>query len=231
MQFHPKLWQTAATLAAQAAKKGVNKKGAATSTTFSMVHQFGGLALIPLAVLDSSIIPTFGSLDLLTAWLAAGYPSLWWYYALMSSAGSLIGAVMMYRMGKKMESLWIEKKIGAKRLNRIRGAVEHHGFGAIFVSVIAPPPFPTSWFFVVAGALSVPRKSFISGTILGRLLRYGLLTLVAAHYGRRFLRYLRHPLHYALISIIVTASLIVAAYLFGKHRESVASKQPNEVKI
>ena len=65
-----------------------------------MVHQFGGLALIPLAVLDSSIIPTFGSLDLLTAWLAAGYPRLWWYYALMSSAGSLIGAVMKEMCGQ-----------------------------------------------------------------------------------------------------------------------------------
>ena len=223
-------WHIGLSAAAQATKRGASKK-TAVSTSLHLVRQFGGIALVPLAVLDSSIIPTFGSLDLLTAWLAASYPYLWWYYALMSSAGSLIGALMMYRMGKKMEALWIEKKIGAKRLNRIRGPVEHHGFGAIFVSVIAPPPFPTSWFFVVAGALSVPRKSFISGTILGRLLRYGLLTLVAAHYGRHFLRYLRHPLHYALISIIVTASLIVAAYLFGKHRESVASKQPNEVKI
>ena len=230
MRLDPKLWQMATALAAQAAKSGASKKGAVTSTSLGLVRHFGGVALIPLAVVDSSIIPTFGSLDLLTAWLAAGYPKLWWYYALMSSAGSLIGAVLMYRMGKKMEAMWIEKKIGAKQLNRIRGAVEHHGFGAIFVSAIAPPPFPTSWFFVVAGALSVPRKSFISGTILGRVLRYGLLTMVAAHYGRHFLRYLRHPLHYVLISIMVTASLIVAAYLFGKHRESVG-KVPKEAKV
>lgn len=230
MRLDAKLWQMAAALVAQAAKSGASKKGAVTSTSLGLVRHFGGVALIPLAVVDSSIIPTFGSLDLLTAWLAAGYPKLWWYYALMSSAGSLIGAVMMYRMGKKMEAIWIERKIGSKRLNRIRAAVEHHGFGAIFVSAIAPPPFPTSWFFVVAGALSVPRKSFISGTILGRALRYGLLTMVAAHYGRHFLRYLRHPLHYALISIIVTASLIVAAYLFGKHRESVG-KVPKEAKV
>lgn len=214
-------WQVALFAAAQAAKSGASKKGR-TQTTLSLVRHFGGVALIPLAVIDSSIIPTFGSLDLLTAWLAAGDPKLWWYYALMSSAGSVIGAMLMYRLGNKMQAMWIEKKIGAKRLKRIREAVEHHGFGAIFVSTIAPPPFPTAWFFVVAGALSVPRKSFMSGAILGRLLRYGLLTLVAAHYGRHFLRYLRHPLHYVLISVMVTASLIVAAYLFGKRRESIA---------
>jgi membrane protein YqaA with SNARE-associated domain len=144
----------------------------------------------------------------------------------MSSAGSLIGAILMYRMGRKMEALWIEKKIGAKRLQQIRNAVEHHGFGAIFVSAIAPPPFPTPWFFVVAGAFSVPRRQFIAAALSGRVLRYGLLTVAAAHYGRHFLRYLRHPLHYLLISIMVTASLLAAAYLFGKSRKIVAQASP-----
>jgi membrane protein YqaA with SNARE-associated domain len=197
------------------------KKTAAPSTSLTLVRHFGGIALVPLAVLDSTIIPTFGSLDLLTAWLAVGDPDLWWFYALMSTTGSLGGALLMYRMGKKMGSWWIEKKIGAKRLQRIRGPVEHHGFGAIFVSTIAPPPFPTPWFFVVAGAFCVPRKKFVTAAVTGRLLRYGLLTLVAGHYGRHFLRYLRHPLHYLLISVIITASLLTAVYLFGRRRSGL----------
>src|SRR5262249_38908569 len=176
----------AVTLSTLAAVVQAKKKSALPSTSFSLVRHFGGIALVPLAVLDSTIIPTFGSLDLLTAWLAVGDPKLWWYYALMSSAGSLIGALLMYRMGEKMEALWIEKKIGAKRLNQIRNAVEHPAFGAVFVSAIAPPPFPTPWFFVVAGAFSVPRKRFVAAALGGRLLRYALLTLVAAHYGRHF---------------------------------------------
>lgn len=208
-----------------AAAAQAKKKAAVPSTSLTLVRHYGGVALLPLAVLDSTIIPTFGSLDLLTAWLAARYPELWWYYALMSSAGSLIGALLMYHMGKKLGAQWIEKKIGRRRLAQIRNPVEHHAFGAIFVSAIAPPPFPTPWFFVVAGALSVTRKKFVTASLSGRLLRYNLLTLVAAHYGRHFLTYLRHPLHYALISIIVSASLITAAYLFGRHRIIAASKE------
>jgi membrane protein YqaA with SNARE-associated domain len=209
-----------AVLAAAAQTK---KRSLAPFTSLTLVRHFGGIALAPLAVLDSSIIPTFGSLDLLTAWLAAGNPDLWWYYALVSAAGSMIGALLMYRMGKKMEDWWIEKKIGKKRLKQIRDAIEHHGFGAIFVCTVAPPPFPTPWFFVVAGAFSLPRKKFIAAGLTGRALRYGLLTLVAAHYGRHFLRYLRHPLHYLLISVIITASLIAATILFGKRK---AGPQP-----
>jgi len=216
----------AVNLSTLAAVVQAKKKAAAPSTSLSLVRHFGGIALVPLAILDSTIIPTFGSLDLLTAWLAVGDPKRWWYYTLMSSAGSLIGAILMYRMGQRMEALWIEKKIGAKRLKQIREAVEHHGFGAIFVSTIAPPPFPTAWFFVVAGAFTVPRKQFVTAALTGRLLRYGSLTLAAAHYGRHFLRYLRHPLHYLLISVMVTASLLAAAYLFGRSRKVVAEPSP-----
>lgn len=216
MALNFNLWQAVLAAAVQA-----KKRAAAPSTSLTLVRHFGGVALAPLAVLDSSIIPTFGSLDLLTAWLAAGNPDLGWYYALMSTAGSLTGALLMYRMGKKMEDWWIEKKIGKKRLKQIREAIEHHGFGAIFVSTVAPPPFPTPWFFVVAGAFSLPRKKFIAAALAGRAARYGLLTLVAAHYGRHFLRYLRHPLHYLLISVIITASLIAAVILFGKRKAAL----------
>jgi membrane protein DedA with SNARE-associated domain len=83
---------------------------------------------------------------------------------------------------------------------------------------VAPPPFPTPWFFVAAGAFSFSRQKFIATTLLGRALRYGLLALVAAHYGRTFLRYLRHPLHYLLISVIITASMIAGVILFGRRK-------------
>lgn len=194
------------------------RRASKPSTFFKLVRHFGGVALLPLAILDSSIIPTFGSLDLLTGWLAVGYPELWWYYALMSTAGSVIGAVMTYHLGRKMGGSWIEGKIGHKRSQQVRNAVEHRGVASIFVATIAPPPFPTAWFFVAAGAFALPRKKLIAATLLGRALRYSVLTLVAAHYGRIFLRYLRHPLHYIVISVIISASLIAAAILFGKQK-------------
>jgi membrane protein YqaA with SNARE-associated domain len=198
------------------------------SRSLTVVRHLGGIGLIPLAILDSSIIPTFGSLDLLTAWLAAGTPGLWWYYAVMSAAGAVIGAYVTYRLGKKMGTDWIEKKIGAPRLKQVSGAIEKWHFGAIFVSTIAPPPFPTAWFLLVAGAFDFSRNRFLAAVLLGRSLRYALLTLVAAHYGRHFLRYLRHPLHYLLISIIITASLAAAVYLFtGKRRASLQPASPS----
>jgi len=207
MTLHSKFWLAAILQA---------KRRATPSKALTLVRHYGGVALLPLAVVDSSIIPTFGSLDLLTGWLAVSDPELWWYYALMSTVGSLIGAFITYRMGRKVGQWWIEGKIGRKRTQQVRNAIENHGSASIFVSTIAPPPFPTPWFFAAAGAFSFSLKKFLIVTFLGRALRYSLLTLVAAHFGRTFLRYLRHPLHYLLISVIVTASLIAAVFLFGK---------------
>ena len=207
MPSHSKLWMAVFLQA---------KRHATPSKALTFVRHYGGVALLPLAVVDSSIIPTFGSLDLLTGWLAVSDPELWWYYALMSTVGSLIGAFITYRMGRKVGEWWIEGKIGRKRTDQVRHAIENHGSASIFVSTIAPPPFPTPWFFAAAGAFSFSLKKFLTVTFLGRALRYSLLTLVAAHFGQTFLRYLRHPLHYLLISIIVTASLLAAVFLFGK---------------
>lgn len=193
-----------------------NTRLPARPTTYTFLRHVGGIGLVPLAILDSTIIPTFGSLDLLTAWLAVGNPDLWLYYAGMSTIGATIGALITYRMGKKMGESWIERKIGRKRLRKIEDAIEHWGFGAIFAPTIAPPPCPTAWFFLVAGALSYPLKQFVTAAALGRSLRYSSLALVAAHYGRHFLRYLRHPLHYLVWSLIITASLLAAVYLFGR---------------
>lgn len=197
-------------------------------TTLSLLRHIGGIGLVPLAILDASIIPTFGSLDLFTAYLSARTPTLWYYYAFMSTLGAVIGAWMMYRMGKKMGETWMEKKIGHKRFQQVGDAIHHRSFGAIFVSCIAPPPFPTSWFFVGAGTFAMHQKKFVVAASLGRSLRYGLVTLVAARYGRQFLRMLRHPTHYIVISVIISASLIAAVYLFSGKFSSKIPKQSEE---
>jgi hypothetical protein len=51
-----------------------------------------------LAALDSSVLPTLGGVDALTMLLAARHPELWPYYAICSTAGSLSGASLAYRL-------------------------------------------------------------------------------------------------------------------------------------
>jgi membrane protein YqaA with SNARE-associated domain len=55
------------------------------------IFHLGGLGFIPLGLLDSSVIPLPGSMDILAIVLSARKKELWLYYALMATIGSVIG--------------------------------------------------------------------------------------------------------------------------------------------
>ena len=65
------------------------------------IYQLGGLGLIPLGLLDSSVVPLPGSMDVLTIVLAARDAKLWPYYAAMATLGSVIGAFVTFRLARK----------------------------------------------------------------------------------------------------------------------------------
>jgi len=187
---------------------------------------WGGLGLIPLAILDSSPIPTFGSLDILTAFLAARHADLWLYYACMATLGAMIGSYFTYKLGQKTGLAWIERKFGARRSQQVEHALERWGSGAIFISTVAPPPCPTAMFLLAAGAFGYELRRFFLAVFSGRAIRYGLLTLIAAHYGRRIVRYMRHPGQYLWVSLGVTLLIIIGTVVFLMLRRSPPVTDP-----
>jgi len=66
-----------------------------------MLRHLGGLGLFLVAMLDSSPLPTFGGLDILTAILSARHVEPWFYYAMVATAGSVIGAFTTFKAARK----------------------------------------------------------------------------------------------------------------------------------
>jgi membrane protein DedA with SNARE-associated domain len=91
-----------------------------------------------LGIADSSVIPTFGSLDILTAILAAKNHELWPHSAAASAAGAMIGAYITYRMSETAGEHWLDKYIGAKHSTQVHRLLKRWGFAAVFVSCLAP---------------------------------------------------------------------------------------------
>jgi len=186
---------------------------------WKLLRSLGGVGLVLLGIVDSSVIPTFGSLDLLTAILSIKNRELWPYYAAASTAGSLLGAYITYRMSAKAGESWLEKRIGKNRSRQVQGLLERWGFAAVFVSCVAPPPFPTSPFFVAAGALRYPRGRFVSAVLTGRALRYAVIGSLAAKYSHAILRFLRRPrgleADAKLIAITAAGFVLVVALILG----------------
>src|SRR6202047_5538504 len=77
------------------------------------IFHLGGLGFIPLGLLDSSVVPLPGSMDVLTIVLSARKRELWLYYALMATIGSVIGGFVTYRIARKGGKETLERKLRA----------------------------------------------------------------------------------------------------------------------
>jgi membrane protein YqaA with SNARE-associated domain len=179
------------------------------------IFHLGGLGFIPLGLLDSSVIPIPGSMDVLIIVLSARKQELWFYYAVMATIGSVIGAFLTYRLARKGGKETLERKFSAKSLKKVYGIFARWGFGAIAVVAVLPPPAPMVLFLFAAGAMQYSVKKFLVAMTLGRMIRYSVLALLAAHYGRHVLRIISQHGHIVLIAAIslIVASL-AAAFIF-----------------
>ena len=120
------------------------------------MRHLGGLGLFLLAIVDSSPIPTFGGLDILTAILAARQREPWYYYAGVATAGSVIGAYLTFRMARKAGLDYLSRKFGKRKVAKLLKYFERWGTGALVVSTVLPLPFPTSAFFAVSRGAGLP---------------------------------------------------------------------------
>src|ERR1700676_2492202 len=106
------------------------------------IYRLGGVGLIPLGLLDNSVIPLPGSMDVLTIVLAARNSELWFYYAVMATAGSVIGGFITYRLARKGGKEALPHWIPRKALTKANKMFERWGFSAIALPAMLPPPAP-----------------------------------------------------------------------------------------
>ena len=186
----------------------------------------GGIGLIPLGILDSSVVPVPGSMDVATILFAARDRELWFYYAIMATAGSVLGALLTYRIARRGGKAAMEKKLSAKNATKVQRRFERWGFAAIFVPALLPPPFPLVPFLIAAGALQYPLPRFLLALAFGRVARYFILAFLGAYYGRQIISLFSEHGQLILyvgfgIAVATTAALLL---LRAKSKRHIKSK-------
>jgi membrane protein YqaA with SNARE-associated domain len=190
-----------------------------------LVH-LGALGFIPLGLIDSSIIPLPGSMDVLTIILAARSPELWFYYAVMATIGSVLGGFVTYRLARKGGEKSLEKRLSAKSMKRVIKLFERWGFAAIAIPALLPPPMPLVPFLLAAGAMHYSVKKFLAAMALGRIVRYMILAYLAARYGRKMLPFLLqhgHPVLATVVGLVVTGLLVYFVFREIKRKKRAKS--------
>jgi membrane protein YqaA with SNARE-associated domain len=186
------------------------------------IYQLGGLGFIPLGLLDNSVIPLPGSMDVLTIFLSTRKEQLWFYYASMATAGSVIGGFVTYRLARKGGKETLARRFPPRRLEQVYRIFEHWGLGAIAIPALLPPPVPMVPFLFAAGTMQYPVRKFLFALALGRIVRYTLLAFLAARYGRQILAFISqhgHPALLIVVGLIAIASVVLFVIFAGKRQE------------
>jgi membrane protein YqaA with SNARE-associated domain len=136
---------------------------------------FGTLALFLIAVAESSFFPV--PPDVLLLALCVGAPHRAFWFALVTTVGSVLGAGIGYLLGLEFYEL-----IG-KRIIEIYGAQERYAqvaglyqeWDAIAVGVAGFTPIPYKVFTIAAGAFEINFGTFMFASLLSRGARFFLV--------------------------------------------------------
>lgn len=185
------------------------------SRIWTWLHRLGGPGLILVGIIDNSVIPIPGGMDIFVILLSAHRREWWLYYAVMAVAGAVLGGYLTYRLAEKGGEETLEKKVSKKRAQKIYDKFRKRGFLTVSVSAVLPPPFPMVPVLMAAGVMQYPRKRFLLALASGRAVRFFVIALLGRIYGTAILSSLRQyykPLFYALLAMVGLAAFCILLY-------------------
>ena len=145
---------------------------------------WSGSVVFGWGLLQGSIFPGF--VDVFFLPLALARPQRAYVLALLATAGTLIGSVVLYFVGATALE-WLEGPIAsalgmsATALEEYRRTLAKYGAWAIFASTLSP--LSTKLTSIASGAIGVPWPSFVGALLAGRLLRSLGLAWLVRHGG------------------------------------------------
>ncbi|WP_131775847.1 YqaA family protein [Legionella impletisoli] len=154
-------------------------------------HRHAPYYLAAVSFAESSFFPIPPDVMLLSMGLAK--PSSSWRYALIATIFSVLGGIFGYLIGylgiELIEPL-IHGSSYAANYEKISSWFSYYGVWIVILAGFTPLPYKL--FTITAGVMQMPFLPFILGSILGRGLRFFLVSGIMYFAGKRIQNKLRH---------------------------------------
>ena len=134
-----------------------------------------------VAMLDSSSIPV--PMDAVLAIYIWNDQRHFWIYCLVAAAGSAIGGLLPYGLGRAGGELFLLKRVDRAKFERMRDRFERQEFLAVVIPSMMPPPAPWKIFVFAAGVFEMRVSSFLLAVFAGRTMRWLALSLLVLKLG------------------------------------------------
>ena len=169
--------------------------------------KWGILGVGAVAVLDSSSIPV--PMDAILAIYVWNDKPHFWLYCLMAAAGSAIGGLLPYWLGRAGGELFLLKRVDRAKFEKMRDRFERQEFLAVMIPSMMPPPAPWKMFIFASGVFKMRLPDFLLAVFVGRMLRWLALSLLVLKLGPSAVDLVaRH----AVPMVLVVGALAVAGF-------------------
>jgi membrane protein YqaA with SNARE-associated domain len=159
-----------------------------------------------MGIMDSAAIPL--PIDAILAVYIWDDKSHFWAYPLLAAAGSAIGGLLPYWIGRGGGELYLRKRVDHRRFDELRERFENKEFVAVLVPSMLPPPTPWKVFVFAAGVFEMRVRSFLTAVFLGRLVRWMVLAILVLKLGPGAVNLVAH---HATALVGGVAALVVLA--------------------
>lgn len=146
---------------------------------------YGGPALFLLALVESSVFPI--PPDVLLIALCISMPTRAWRFALMASAGSVLGGLLGYAIGwgawPLVNSFFFEYVPGFSPavFSRVQSLFSEYGFWVVFTAGFTPIPYKV--ITIGSGVFQINLVVFLIASLVSRSLRFFLVAWMLHRYG------------------------------------------------
>ncbi len=185
---------------------------------------FWGVGII--ALVDASSLPV--PMDLILAGYIWADKAHFWVYCLMASAGSAIGGLVPYGLGRAGGELFLLKRVNRERFEKMRDRFERQEFLAVLVPSMLPPPTPWKAFVFAAGVFEMRVAPFLLAVFVGRVVRWLVLSLLVVKLGPEAVSVVGGLIHThlnLLLEALVLVFLAISVWALRKRRNGRKAKQ------
>jgi len=171
------------------------------------------------ALLDSSTIPV--PMDAILAVYIWNNMSHFWLYCLLAAAGSAIGGLLPYGLGRAGGELFLLKRVNRERYERMRTRFESQEFLAMMIPSMLPPPTPWKACVFAAGVFEMRVAPFMLAVFCGRMVRWLVLSALVLKLGPGAVGLVEH---HALKLVAIVCGLAVVGFAWWWMRKKRAGK-------
>lgn len=185
---------------------------------------FGPVGLFVVALLDSSFVPLPSSADALMLLLTTAHPRWMVLYALIATAGSAVGCLILYYVSRRAGKRALNRFSEAKQ-KRVKDLIDRYDVISVLVASLLPPPFPFKLFVVSAGVFRFSVMRFLIAIVVGRGFRFLLEGYFAVRYGAQAKIILAkyYPWIGLGLALLVTFVFVIRAVLKRRPEQPVES--------